>query len=369
MARVSQIAWPSADSVGTLPEGEWRRICALRVRPAQLDVDLRERDAGVPHGEPGPQAPARGVLVADHQPIAHGVIPPDRCACRQLSFPATLPIMSLTARLHPDETIHAGKRKDQAGAGLAAVLLPADAKRKSIPVWLARDAGWRARGALTASAEGLGRGAGPQGQRRASTCCCPAPTASSPAWCWGSARSAPAIRWTGRSWPSAPCRACCRRAATTWPTTSTTPELAAVAWGLGAYRFRRYKSRRTARRSAQLKVPRGADHAARAWPWSRRSARPRPHQHAGQRPGARGAGGRRPAARRSTAPASPSIVGDDLLAENFPMIHAVGRASDRAPAPDRHHLGTRRRSDASRWSARASASTPAASTSSRRAAC
>src|SRR5438874_1563597 len=38
------------------------------------------------------------------------------------------------------------------------------------------------------------------------------------------------------------------------------PELAAVAWGLGAYRFRRYKSG-NGEEVAQLKVPRGVDHA------------------------------------------------------------------------------------------------------------
>ena len=27
-----------------------------------------------------------------------------------------------------------------------------------------------------------------------------------------------------------------------------------------------------------------------------------------------------------------AIVGDDLVKENFPLIHAVGRAADRAPA-------------------------------------
>ena len=38
-----------------------------------------------------------------------------------------------------------------------------------------------------------------------------------------------------------------------------------------------------------------------------------------------------------------SIVGDDLRQQNFPMIHAVGRASDRAAAADRPHLGQGRR--------------------------
>src|SRR5256885_14074815 len=38
------------------------------------------------------------------------------------------------------------------------------------------------------------------------------------------------------------------------------PELAAVAWGLGAYRFRRYKSGAGGDDVAQLNCPRGGDH-------------------------------------------------------------------------------------------------------------
>jgi leucyl aminopeptidase len=63
-----------------------------------------------------------------------------------------------------------------------------------------------------------------------------------------------------------------------------------------------------------------------------------------------------------------AITGDELLKQNFPAIHAVGRASHRAPRlvvlrwgrkPTRHWC----------WSARACASIPAAWTSSRPTAC
>ena len=61
-------------------------------------------------------------------------------------------------------------------------------------------------------------------------------------------------------------------------------------------------------------------------------ARPRSDQHAGLRHGPGGAR-RRPRARlpRGTARRSRVITGDELLSQNFPMIHAVGRASSRAP--------------------------------------
>ncbi len=107
-------------------------------------------------------------------------------------------------------------------------------------------------------------------------------------------------------------------------------ELAAVAWGLGAYRFRRYKSA-DADELPQLKVPRGVDHA-RALSivegvWLGRDLINTPASDLGpeQLEDAARQLGRKHGARVS------SIVGGDLLAKNFPMIHAVGRASDRAP--------------------------------------
>ena len=39
------------------------------------------------------------------------------------------------------------------------------------------------------------------------------------------------------------------------------------------------------------------------------------------------------------------IKGDDLLKQNFPMIHAVGRASAERAAADRHGLGAEGRAE------------------------
>ena len=63
-----------------------------------------------------------------------------------------------------------------------------------------------------------------------------------------------------------------------------------------------------------------------------------------------------------------AIVGDDLLRENFPLIHAVGRAAARAPRLIDISWGIQS-IPGSRWSARACASTPGGSISSPRAAC
>src|SRR5688572_26584800 len=107
-------------------------------------------------------------------------------------------------------------------------------------------------------------------------------------------------------------------------------DLAAVAWGLGAYRFRRYKSGETEARP-QLKVPPGAD-LARALAtveavWLGRDLINTPAADLGPQELEETA---RQLAKRHRAGIS-SVVGDDLLAKNFPMIHAVGRASSRPP--------------------------------------
>ena len=107
-------------------------------------------------------------------------------------------------------------------------------------------------------------------------------------------------------------------------------ELAAVAWGLGAYRFRRYKSA-DGEGIARLRLPDGVNAGqARAIveaSWFGRDLINTPASDLGPQE-------LEDAARKlGTAHGAEvtSVVGDDLRAQNFPMIHAVGRASVRAP--------------------------------------
>ena len=107
-------------------------------------------------------------------------------------------------------------------------------------------------------------------------------------------------------------------------------EEAALGWRLGRYRFDRYKPRGDKR--GELLAPEGVDAARLDRIAEGVFLDSRPDQHAGQRDGAGGARGRLPRARGTgTAPTIAVTVGDDLLAANFPMIHAVGRAGGEAP--------------------------------------
>ncbi len=108
------------------------------------------------------------------------------------------------------------------------------------------------------------------------------------------------------------------------------PELAAVAWGLGAYRFQRYKSQ-AGDPPPRFVPPSGADVKAASaiidGVWLGRDLINTPSSDMGPQEleDATCALGAKFGAKVS------SIVGDDLLTANFPMIHAVGRASPRAP--------------------------------------
>ena len=107
-------------------------------------------------------------------------------------------------------------------------------------------------------------------------------------------------------------------------------ELAATAFGLGAYRFRRYKSGEPDP-VAVLRMPRGGNRdaalAAVEAVWMGRDLINTPANDMGPAELETAA---RDLARRHDAQAS-AIIGDDLLARNFPLIHAVGRASPRQP--------------------------------------
>ncbi len=113
------------------------------------------------------------------------------------------------------------------------------------------------------------------------------------------------------------------------------PASAALAFGLGAYRFEAYKSRRNEeadgdRATARLTLPPDkAEHvqAVSSAIWRARDLINTPANDMG--PEDLEAAARALAARRG---ATCSVtVGDDLIQANFPLIHAVGRASTRAP--------------------------------------
>jgi len=104
---------------------------------------------------------------------------------------------------------------------------------------------------------------------------------------------------------------------------------AAFGWGLGTYEFARYKEK--PKRFARLVWPAGADRAAIARSVAAtglvRDLVNTPAEDLGPEELAEAA--------QALAKAHKAdfgvIVGDDLLKKNYPAIHAIGRASDRAP--------------------------------------
>ena len=108
-----------------------------------------------------------------------------------------------------------------------------------------------------------------------------------------------------------------------------TATAAALGWSLGAYGFSRYLANETPR--AQLLAPQGADltrvERTAAAVFLVRDLINTPAGDLGPGELAEAVEG---VARRHGA-STTVIVGDDLLAENYPMVHAVGRASARLP--------------------------------------
>jgi leucyl aminopeptidase len=103
----------------------------------------------------------------------------------------------------------------------------------------------------------------------------------------------------------------------------------AIAWGLGGYAFDRYKKRK--RPAPRLAPPDGADMADAARivraSWLARDLVNTPTNDMG--PEALHAGAE--AVAREHGARFEAIVGDDLLTQNYPLIHAVGRAAAQAP--------------------------------------
>ncbi|MSP77469.1 MAG: leucyl aminopeptidase family protein [Rhodospirillaceae bacterium] len=125
-----------------------------------------------------------------------------------------------------------------------------------------------------------------------------------------------------------------RLPAGTWRIVSDTapvsPTDAAVAIGLGTWRFERYKARK-AKPGARLLWPQGADKArATAMIEAIFMARDLITTPSSDMGPAELAAAAQALAKTHKAKFS-VIVGDDLLKKNYPMVHAVGRASTRAP--------------------------------------
>lgn len=105
---------------------------------------------------------------------------------------------------------------------------------------------------------------------------------------------------------------------------------ASLGWGLGAYRFRTYKTG-TSERSASLKLASDVDQTAIEREVTAVAlARDLVNLPANDLGPAELAS----AVRQAVAPFGATvseIIGDDLVAQNFPLIHAVGHGSDREP--------------------------------------
>ena len=110
------------------------------------------------------------------------------------------------------------------------------------------------------------------------------------------------------------------------------PELEriAVGWGLGAYRFDRYRKNGTGRERATLRIEAGAAVRANRQIEAITLVRDLINTPAGDLLPDRLAGAAADLAGRFGAQCS-SIVGDDLIANGYPAIHAVGRASAEPP--------------------------------------
>lgn len=208
------------------------------------------------------------------------------------------------------------------------VLVPADIPGKSIPIWIARDTSWLREAPLTDAQRAWVEAAGFKGNGNKHLLL-PGSDGSLAGVAFGigesrdpMARPELLLGLLAGALPSGLYHVA---------SGVEDAELAAVAWGLGAYRFRRYRTGDAETGTARLKPPPGVD-AARVLAvvdgvWLGRDLINTPAADLG--PQELEDAVRQLAGRHGAGVAS--IVGDDLLARSFPMIHAVGRASSRPP--------------------------------------
>jgi len=213
----------------------------------------------------------------------------------------------------------------------AAVLVPADSGRKSIPIWLARDPDWMRQAGLTEAQRTWVEAQGFKGEGRKHL---PLPardgSLAGVVLGLGAARERDPMDRAELALGLLPGLLPAGHYRLAGGVEDG--ELAAVAWGLGAYRFRRYKSANgDAPARPQLELPPGADPGRVAATveavWLGRDLINTSAGDLG--PEELEEAVRRLAARHGASVSS--IVGDDLVAQNLPMIHAVGRASPRPP--------------------------------------
>jgi leucyl aminopeptidase len=220
--------------------------------------------------------------------------------------------------------------KTMSASDPGAVLVPAGSDRKSVPIWLARDARWAREAPISDAQKAWIEAQGFKGTGRKHVAL-PGP----------GGELAGVVLGLGEARANDPMDRA-ELALGLMPgvlppglyhlaEATENPELAAVAWGLGGYRFTRYKAAANGEAVAQLKLPPGAVPervlATVEGVWFGRDLINTPASDLGPHQLEEAA---RKLGHRHGADVS-SIVGDDLVTQNLPMIHAVGRASDRPP--------------------------------------
>jgi leucyl aminopeptidase len=212
----------------------------------------------------------------------------------------------------------------------ATVLVPAAAEQRSVPIWLVRDAQWVREAPLSDAQKAWVAAQGFKGTGRKHLALPgPAGELAGIVFGVGEARANDPMDRAELALGSLP--GVLPPGLYHLAGAVENAELAAVAWGLGAYRFARYKSAPNGEAVAQLKLPQGADHqralATVEAVWMGRDLINTPASDLGPQQLEDAA---RALAKRHGAEVT-SIVGEDLVTRRFPMIHAVGRASDRPP--------------------------------------